>query len=197
MDAGLGNLYNIGSNYNINVNKKGDSSLEKEALKDDKKISNKESKNSENKANQKKLTQDEEQILSELQSIDSEVRAHELAHQSAGGGLAGAASFSYQEGPDGKMYAISGEVPISAPASSNPDETISNAQKIIAAATAPANPSSQDIAVASSARMMMIKAQQQKMQESQNPDKATKAYQDNTLQNQDNKEKEKNLDMSI
>ena len=189
MDAGLGNLYNIGSNYNININKKEELVVKKEAFEDDKKISN--------KANQKKLTQDEEQILSELQSIDSQVKAHELAHQSAGGGLAGAASFSYKEGPDGKMYAISGEVPISAPSSSNPDETISNAQKIIAAATAPANPSGQDIAVASSARMMMIKAQQQKMQESQKSDKATKAYQDNTLQNQDNKEKEKNFDMSI
>lgn len=41
------------------------------------------------------------------------MRAHEQAHKTAAGGLAqGGATFEYQTGPDGKQYAVSGEVKI-------------------------------------------------------------------------------------
>jgi len=112
------------------------------------------------------LSQDEEQILSQLQARDTEVRAHEAAHQS-GGGSTGGASFTYQQGPDGKMYAIGGEVPISMSGGSTPQETIANARAVIASALAPADPSGQDQAVASSAMMMIAKAQQQLAKDTQ------------------------------
>ncbi len=65
------------------------------------------------------------------------------------------------------MYAIGGEVSVSMRSGSTPEETIRNAQAVIASAMAPADPSAQDLAVASSARVMMMKAEQQKAQELQ------------------------------
>ena len=108
-----------------------------------------------------KLTTDEERVVRDLQSRDSEVKAHEAAHQAAGGGMTGAATYTYQQGPDGKMYAIGGEVSIATAEGSTPQEKIANARQVAAAAMAPANPSPQDYAVASSARVMEMKAQQE------------------------------------
>jgi len=99
--------------------------------------------------------------LLELQARDQEVKTHEAAHQAAGGSLAGGASFTYQQGSDGKMYAVGGEVSIDTSKGKTPQETIEKARQIVAAATAPANPSSQDIKVAGSAAMMLAKAQQE------------------------------------
>ena len=75
--------------------------------------------------------------------------------------MTGAASYTYQQGPDGKMYAIGGEVSISMRSGSTPQETIANARQIATAAMAAGNPSPQDHAVAASARVMEMKAQQQ------------------------------------
>lgn len=106
------------------------------------------------------LTADQREMVTELVQRDRVVRAHEAAHQAAGGGLVGAASYSYQEGPDGRSYAIGGEVPIQMPASDNPQEMISIAQRVRAAALAPANPSGQDMAVANAAVQMEAQARQ-------------------------------------
>ncbi len=110
----------------------------------------------------KELSEGEKAQVIDLQARDAEVKAHEAAHQGGGGG---AATYTYQQGPDGKMYAIGGEVPISLKTGSTPEETIANAMQVIAAATAPANPSSQDMSVAASAKSMIIKAQQEKANE--------------------------------
>jgi hypothetical protein len=82
----------------------------------------------------------------ELQNRDREVRNHEQAHIAASGGLSrGGASFSYQRGSDGKLYAVGGEVSIdTSPVPDNPQATIQKAQQIRAAALAPADPSAQD-----------------------------------------------------
>lgn len=110
----------------------------------------------------KELSSHDRQVISQLQQRDSEVRAHEAAHIAAGGSaISGGASFTYQEGPDGKLYAVGGEVPISISPGSNPQETISIAKQIQAGALAPANPSPQDLKVASSAAMMEAKARQE------------------------------------
>lgn len=168
MNVGLNTLYDIGSSYSIKLN-------EKETLvyeEDETSIKNPQKKKleeeQENKAQKDKevlssdeLSEDEERLVKDLQSRDSEVRAHEAAHQAAGGGITGAASYTYQQGPDGKMYAIGGEVSISMSTGSTPQETITNARKIAAAAMAPGNPSPQDYSVAASARVMEMKAQQQ------------------------------------
>jgi hypothetical protein len=118
-----------------------------------------------NKTSETELDLDEQKVVYELQARDAEVRAHEAAHQGAGGGLTGGANYSYQRGPDGKMYAIGGEVSISMPGGSTPEELISNAQQVITAALAPADPSAQDMSVAASARAIMVQAQQEKAKE--------------------------------
>lgn len=109
-----------------------------------------------------KLTSSERQELSLLQQRDQEVRTHEAAHIAAGGSvISGGASFVYQEGPDGKLYAIGGEVPINISSGSTPQEEIVIAKQVQAAALAPANPSPQDLKVAATAVMMEAKARQE------------------------------------
>ncbi|GGB88286.1 hypothetical protein GCM10011352_12860 [Marinobacterium zhoushanense] len=102
----------------------------------------------------------DQQEIDKLEARDREVRAHERAHQSAGGGLAGSASFTYQRGPDGKQYAIGGEVSIAAPVSSgDPEADLDKAQVILRAALAPVDPSGQDLKVAAAARALISEAQ--------------------------------------
>jgi len=100
------------------------------------------------------LTADEQEVVNELRARDAEVRSHEAAHMAAGGGLTGGMSLSYQVGPDGKRYAVGGEVSIDASPGSTPEETVLKAQRIRAAALAPAEPSAQDRAVAARAGQM-------------------------------------------
>jgi len=100
--------------------------------------------------------------------------------------MVGAASYTYQQGPDGKMYAIGGEVPISMKAGSTPEETIANARQIATAAMAAGNPSPQDFAVASSARVMEMKAQQQVARELQEELLGQETYANEANQTQNN-----------
>lgn len=172
MEIGLSTLYNIGSNYSIKLNDEEmliyeEDPLRKSETPDEKKTRKKEeSKEDEKSVSSDELSQDEKQMVADLQARDSEVHAHEAAHQS-GGASTGAATYSYQQGPDGKMYAIGGEVSISFQTGSTPQETIANARAVISSALAPASPSGQDMAVASSAMVMMMKAQQQLAREAQ------------------------------
>ncbi len=120
--------------------------------------------------------------VKELQAIDTAVRAHEAAHMAAGGGVVtGGASFSYARGPDGKMYAVGGEVPIDASEGSNPEETISKAQRIRAAALAPSDPSPQDYKVAATAIMMEQNARIEQMRQLQAELEGPKQYEENRI----------------
>lgn len=168
MNVGLSTLYNIGSNYSVKLNEKEtlvyeeDDTLKKEKNPTEKNLQKEQEKKQLEKASSPdKLSDDEKRLVKDLQSRDTEVKAHEAAHQAAGGGMTGAASYTYQQGPDGKMYAIGGEVSISMKTGSSPEETVRNARQIMAAAMAAGDPSPQDYAVASSARVMEMKAQQQ------------------------------------
>lgn len=95
------------------------------------------------------------------------MRAHEQAHKTAAGGLAqGGATFEYQTGPDGKQYAVSGEVKIdTSPVLRNPEATARKARQIQKAATATADPSAQDIQVAVQAFAMEQQANTEKREE--------------------------------
>lgn len=98
--------------------------------------------------------------LTELKARDREVRAHEAAHQAAGGQHSGAISLSYQRGPDGAQYAVGGEVSIDvSPVNGDPQATIEKMRVVRAAAMAPAEPSGQDRAVAAQAMQTMLQAQ--------------------------------------
>ncbi len=114
----------------------------------------------------KELTDAEQEQVKELKSRDSEVRQHELAHQSAGGQYASAPSYDYQTGPDGNRYAIGGHVNIDVSKESTPEKTIQKMQQVIQAAHAPADPSGQDLRVAAEAQQTLAQAQTEKLQES-------------------------------
>jgi hypothetical protein len=102
----------------------------------------------------------EKKIINELKLRDQEVRSHELAHASAGGTTTGAPTYSYEVGPDGKKYAVAGEVSVDlSTVSGNPRATITKMQKVHAAALAPANPSAQDNRVAATAARVILQAQ--------------------------------------
>lgn len=104
------------------------------------------------KAEETELSEEEQAQVKELKERDTEVRAHEAAHAATGGAYAGAPSYEYQTGPDGKRYAIGGEVKIDAsPIDGNPQATIQKLQQVRAAALAPAEPSGQDQKVAQAA----------------------------------------------
>ncbi|MCW2247525.1 hypothetical protein M2352_003159 [Azospirillum fermentarium] len=106
-----------------------------------------------------------QQQIRTLEQTDQKVRAHEQAHQAAGGPHAGGASFTFQKGPDGKNYAVAGEVPIDISRESTPGATITKMDAVKAAALAPADPSSQDRAVAQQAEALKLQAQQEKNKE--------------------------------
>jgi len=114
------------------------------------------------------LNDEEMQLISELQSRDTEVRAHEAAHVAASQGYSsGSASFEYQTGPDGKRYAVGGEVSIDTSSESTPEATIRKMQVVRSAALAPAQPSTQDRRVAAAASQRENAARQELAQQQQ------------------------------
>ncbi|GAB4573230.1 MAG: hypothetical protein Tsb008_07440 [Rhodothalassiaceae bacterium] len=106
-----------------------------------------------------RLGSEDQAILDDLRARDAEVRAHEAAHARAGGEFAGPPQFTFETGPDGRLYAVAGEVSIdTAPVPGDATATIEKLETVIRAALAPAEPSSQDLAVAAQARSRLAEA---------------------------------------
>lgn len=126
---------------------------EEAALRDEaaspKEVEGKEAQSSPREAQQQRQEQLE---IAELVSRDREVRAHEQAHAAIGGAYAGAPTYTFTRGPDGKRYAIGGEVSIdSSPIPNDPEATLRKMELVQRAALAPAEPSAQDRRVAAQA----------------------------------------------
>jgi len=106
-----------------------------------------------------RLDPEQQEQLDKLKERDKEVRTHEQAHRATGGQFTGAASYDYQTGPDGRQYAVDGEVSVDlSPVPGNPQATIAKMQQIRRAALAPARPSSQDRRVAAQASRIEAEA---------------------------------------
>jgi len=111
--------------------------------------------------NAQALTPAQQQQVQELKARDQKVHQHEQAHLAAAGGIAtSGANYSYQLGPDGKRYAVGGEVVIDTSPGSTPQQTVARARQIQQAALAPADPSPADRSVAATAARMAAAAQQ-------------------------------------
>lgn len=96
---------------------------------------------------------EEQAQISELASRDREVRTHEQAHAAVGGAYAGAPTYTFKRGPDGKSYATGGEVGIDTSAvPGDPEATLRKMEVVVRAALAPAEPSAQDRSVAAQAQ---------------------------------------------
>lgn len=128
------------------------------------------------------LTPEEQAAVSKLQQRDREVRLHEAAHLAAAGGLAvSGASFSLETGPDGKRYAVGGDVRIDISTGRTPEETIRKARIIQAAALAPAEPSAADLQIAAQARNMELAAQMEIASRDPQTQKVANRYQPDAL----------------
>lgn len=117
------------------------------------------------------LSEEDRKVVEKLKARDREVRAHEQAHKSVGGQYAGSISYTFQKGPDGRSYAVGGEVPIDASEiGGDPAATIEKMRVVKAAALAPAEPSSQDRKVAAIADAKMAQAQAELRQKQSDED---------------------------
>lgn len=112
------------------------------------------------------MTPDEQRMILELKKRDLEVKNHEQAHLAAAGQYAaGGPSYTYQTGPDGKRYAVGGEVPIDTGKERTPEQTIQKMRAVRAAALAPANPSGADRQIAATASSREAEARQEMQKE--------------------------------
>jgi len=77
----------------------------------------------------------------------------------------GGPTYSYKVGPDGKRYAVEGEVSIDTSKESDPAMTLQKMRTVQRAALAPAKPSSQDRMVAAKAAIIAAQAQREMIEE--------------------------------
>lgn len=112
------------------------------------------------------LSDSEQEQVEKLKRRDREVRAHENAHKAAAGQLAaGGPTYEYQVGPDGRRYAVGGEVKIRLESGSDPRTNLQNAQRARRAALAPQSPSPQDRRVAAQAAQLAAEARKEIQEE--------------------------------
>jgi hypothetical protein len=116
------------------------------------------------------MTPDERRV-DELRRRDREARAREQALRAAAGSLSsGGASYSYQVGPDGRLYVVDSQVELdTSEVPGDPEATLRKAEQLQRAALVAGNASPQDGAVAAMAAMMAARARQE-MQEEQKED---------------------------
>lgn len=108
------------------------------------------------------LTPNEADQVEDLKRRDKEVRAHEQAHLSSLGRFrTGGPTYQYETGPDGRRYAVSGNVPVDVSPEATPEETLEKARVIRRSAMAPVPPSLQDFRVAFEAAQMEARARQE------------------------------------
>jgi hypothetical protein len=124
------------------------------------------------------LTPEQQRQVARLKEIDRNVRAHEAAHMRAGRGVVtSGASYSYTYGPDGKAYAVGGEVGVDTSAEAKPQANIDKGQRIRAAAMAPSDPSPQDYRVASVGGQLEARGRADLAAERSGGNKVAAAYQ--------------------
>ena len=112
---------------------------------------------------EEELSPAEKKQVAHLKQQDAEVRRHEQAHLAAAGPYGqGPPKYEYEEGPDGKRYAVGGHVGIdTAEIEGDPEATLKKARIIKRAALAPQEPSQQDRKVAREADQMAQKAERE------------------------------------
>ena len=114
------------------------------------------------KPGEENVSDKERREIKDLERREREVKRHERAHRAAGAGLVvGGIKYKYKTGPDGKRYAVAGEVNLDVSPERDPQKTIQKAERIKRAALAPAEPSAQDRRVARQAEQMKREAQRE------------------------------------
>jgi len=94
-------------------------------------------------------------VVEKFRSKDAEIRTHEQVHASIGHTTA-PISYSYQQGPDGKMYAVGGSVRLDTSLSDDPKAAAFKLDMLQKAASGPAQMSGADGAIASQSNLNKI-----------------------------------------
>jgi hypothetical protein len=117
------------------------------------------------------LTTAEEKMVRQLRERDREVKNHEMAHLANAGQYArGGPTYSYQQGPDGRRYAVGGEVPIDLSQEKTPEQTLQKMRAVRRAALAPTEPSAADRSIAATAAALESQARHELRGEQATPD---------------------------
>lgn len=109
--------------------------------------------------------------LTRMKNWEQSVISHENTHMQVGGEFAGAPSYIYQKGPDGKLHIVGGEVTMKLPAGGDLEKLKAALERVKRAAMAPADPSPQDQKTAA-----MASAQQSSVENAIKRKKAAEAY---------------------
>lgn len=99
---------------------------------------------------------DYERVLEKFKSMDSNIRAHEQLHSSLAS-TKGGITYSYQMGPDGKMYVNGGHVRLETSIPNDQKAASFKLDKIKSAALAPNGLSAADTSIARDANLMKAK----------------------------------------
>ncbi len=123
------------------------------------------------------LTPGELKVVESLKRRDAEVRTHEQSHAAAAGQYAiGGINLQFRTGPDGRKYAVAGDVRIdTSEVAGDPEATVRKMAAIRRAALAPASPSSQDRRVAARAAQLETEARIEVQQAPEEGDDASQA----------------------
>lgn len=100
---------------------------------------------------------DYERVLEKFKSKDAEVKQHEESH-TANGVAKSTIKYNYQTGPDGKLYAVGGEVKLDTSLPSDEKQAIDKLEKLASASSAPSQLSAADsqIAIAANLNKMLL-----------------------------------------
>jgi hypothetical protein len=104
----------------------------------------------------------ERESIAQMEQQDREVRASQQAHAAAVGTLGSGPTFTYKVGPDGRLYAVSGEVKIDTTAvPGDPEATLRKARQIQEVAFTPGDSSPEDRRAAAMAAALAARARQE------------------------------------
>lgn len=103
---------------------------------------------------------DYQRVLEKFKNSDSQIRTHEQAH-AANGNTTTPISYKYQVGPDGKLYAVGGEVHLDTSLPKDPKAAAFKLTQIQKASSAPSQMSGADshIAIQANLNKMLLQSQ--------------------------------------
>ncbi|WP_374308143.1 putative metalloprotease CJM1_0395 family protein [Dongia sp.] len=124
------------------------------------------------------LSEADRRIIAELQQRDREVRNEEQRHAATAGQFGGQPQYVFKRGPDGKLYAVEGKVPINVNVSGTLEDQEKALRRVQAAAVSVQSPSSGDTrAVAGAAAALVAQdGKQPQSSEAERRQQAEKAY---------------------
>ena len=99
--------------------------------------------------------QDFQRVLQKFKKQDAEIKSHEQIHASIGQTTT-PISYNYQQGPDGKMYAVGGSVRLDTSMPSDPKAAAFKLDMLQRAASGPSDVSGADVAISSQANLNKI-----------------------------------------